>query len=134
MDIFQGWYKDGTDGTIDYRFISGFFFFLRIGLSCQLVVMLLTAYNNGSWIWGMHIPGITHFTLGVLFFAAKPYKKVYMSHVDGLIFTLFGTIFYIQAYNIKLLYIVGAAFVCLLGIFTLTYAIYMCIKQRITTK
>ena len=45
MDIFQGWYKDGTKGTRDCRCISGFFFFLRIGLVCQLVVMLFTAYN-----------------------------------------------------------------------------------------
>ena len=73
MDIFQGWYKDRTDSTRDYRFISGFFFFLRIGLGCQLVVtvMLLSAYNNGSWICGTPIPGITHFTLGVVFFATR---------------------------------------------------------------
>ena len=129
MDIFQGWYKDGTEGTRDYRFISGFYFLLRIGLVCQLVAMLLMAYRN-SWIWGVPVPGITHFMLGVFFFTVKPYKKAYMNHMDGLIFTLFGAVFYIWAYDIKALYIIGAAFVCLLGALSLTYAIYMCIKKR----
>ena len=131
MDTFQGWYKDGTEGTRDYRFISGFYFLLRIGLVCQLVVMLLMAYSNDLWIWETPVPGISHVLLGIFFFAVKPYKKVYMNHMDGLIFTFFGGVFYIQAYNIKALYIVGAALVCLLGAFSLIYAIYMCIiKQR----
>ena len=130
MDIFQGWYKDGTDGTKDYRFISGFYFVLRICLGCQLVLLLLMDYNSGSWIWEAPIPGIAHILLGVFFFAAKPYKKVYMNHMDGLIFTLFGGFVFIQTYNSKPLYILGAAVGCLLGIFTLSYAIYICIKQR----
>ena len=57
------------------------------------------------------------------------YKKVYMNHMDGLIFTLFGGVFYFQVYSSKTLYIVGAAFVCLLGAFTFMCAIYMCIKH-----
>ena len=54
MDIFQEWYKDGTEGTRDYRFISGFYFLLRIGLVCQLVVMLLMAYSNRIYGSGEH--------------------------------------------------------------------------------
>ena len=50
--------------------------------------------------------------------------------MDGLIFMLLGGIFYVQGYNIKALYIVGAAFGCLLGIFTISYAIYMCINKQ----
>ena len=26
MDVFQGWYKDGTEGTRDYRYLSALFF------------------------------------------------------------------------------------------------------------
>ena len=82
MDTFQGWYKDGTEGTRDYRFISGLYFLLRIGLVCQLVVMLLMAYSNDLWIWATPVPGISHVLLGIFFFAVKPYKKVYMNHMD----------------------------------------------------
>ena len=128
MDIFQGWYKDGTEGTRDYRFISGCYFLLRITLGCVLVMMLLIDYDN-TWPWEAPIPGIAHVMLGVFFFTAKPYKKVYMNHMDGLIFTFFGGLFYIQTYNSKPLYILGAAFGCLLGIFTLLYAAYRCIKR-----
>ena len=88
MDIFQGWYKDGTEGTRDYRFISGCYFLLRITLGCELVMMLLTDYDDNTWPWAAPIPGIAHVMLGVFFFTVKPYKKVYMNHMDGLIFTL----------------------------------------------
>lgn len=97
MDIFQGWYKNGTEGTRDYRFVSGLYFFLRIFLSCELIVLLLK--DNGShsvWLWKVLIPGVIHFMLGVFFFAAKPYRRLYMNHADGLIFTLFGGLFFVQ--------------------------------------
>ena len=129
MDIFQGWCKDGTEGTRDYRFISGFYFFLRIFLVCELAVILLMDYNHRAWFWEAPIPGVAHFMLGVFFFAAKPYKKEYMNHMDGLIFTIVGGISFIHTYDSKPLYILCAGFGCLFGGFTLLYAVFVCIKR-----
>ena len=33
VDTFQGWYKDGTEGTYDYRTLSALYMLLRIGLA-----------------------------------------------------------------------------------------------------
>jgi hypothetical protein len=128
MDIFQGWFKDGTEGTRDYRFISAVYFLLRISLGCEIMMMLSMEYHVGnSWLWEIPIPGIVHIMLGAFFFAVKPYKRVYMNHVDGLIFTLFGGLFFIVAYNTRPLYIAGAAVASSLAIFIV---FYMCIKRR----
>jgi hypothetical protein len=39
MDVFQGSYKNGTNGTRDYRFFSGVFFFTRFILIANFVVL-----------------------------------------------------------------------------------------------
>ena len=134
MDIFQGWYKDGTEGTRDYRFISGFYFLLRISLACEIMIMLSTdlIYHGGysMWCWELLTPGIAHFMLGAFFFTVKPYKRVYMNHMDGLIFTLFGGLFFIVIYSIRSLYIVGAVIGTTITVSVLFYSTYKCIKQR----
>ena len=107
MDIFQGWFKDGTEGTRDYRFISVFYFFLRIILGCEIMMMLSIDYQvENYWLWEIPIPGIVHIMLGAFFFAIKPYKRVHMNHVDGLIFILFDGLFFIVAYNTRPLYVI----------------------------
>ena len=132
MDTFQGWYKDGREGTRDCRFTSGFYFLLRISLGCEIMMMVSMDYHNrhNLWLWEMPIPGITHFMLGVFFFAVKPYKRVYMNHMDGLTFTLFGGLYFVVAYNIRALYILGAVVGSIMAVFVLAYSTYMCIKQR----
>ena len=67
MDIFQGWYKDGTNGTRDYRYFFAFYFLLRIGLLCEFVVLFLVNYN---WKYMLTLKysctGVAHVLLGVL--------------------------------------------------------------------
>ena len=41
MDIFQGWFKDGTDGTRDYRPLSALYLLYRIALSSEYAVQIL---------------------------------------------------------------------------------------------
>ena len=98
MDIFQGWYKDGTEGTRDYRFISGFYFLLRISLGCEIIIMFSMDYHSRDirfmWHWELLTTGIVHFMLGSFFFVVKPYKRVYMDHMDGLISMLFWWIIF----------------------------------------
>ena len=131
MDIFQGWYKDGMEGTRDYRYISGLYFLLRIILSCEIMTMISMDYGNEMLLWKKTIPGIIHFLLGAFFLVAKPYKRMYMNHADGLIFTLIGGLLFVSAYDIEPLYILGTAAGSILAIFILLYSTYyMCIKQQ----
>ena len=82
VDIFQGCYKDGTNGTFDLRFVSSFYMILRIVLlfgsfgcnstsyydSCSLVVVFMLLF------------------LLLLFFAlVRPYKVQRMNTLDSLL-------------------------------------------------
>ena len=42
MDVFQGWYKDGTEGTYDYRSLSALYMILRIVLSFAYFELLVS--------------------------------------------------------------------------------------------
>lgn len=89
MDVFQGWYKDGTEGTFDYRPLSALYMLLRIGLVGEFLTVIHISLQSGGeikWI----ATGIVHVLLGNFFLIAKPYKKRWMNIVDGLILTLFG--------------------------------------------
>ena len=135
MDIFQGEYKDGTDGTRDYRFLSVLCLLVRIGLGCEFVALSVVEYNGKIRSWQWLTPGIFHVLVGTLFFILKPYKRVWMSHIDGLIFTSVGIAFIMVVY--------GKISVCMSGIglgLTVimmtgfyTCAAYKCIKGCIKT-
>ena len=89
MDTFQGWYKDGTEGTYDYRPLSALYMRPRIGLVAEyLTVIGLNLYNSGGLKW--LVTGMMHVLLATLFFIAKPYKKQWMNVIDGFTLTLFG--------------------------------------------
>ena len=89
MDTFQGWYKDGTEGTYDYRPLSALYMLLRVGLVGEfLTVIALSPQSSGDLKW--FITGYFHIALGSLFLIAKPYKKKWMNNIDGLILTVIG--------------------------------------------
>ena len=91
MDVFQGWYKDGTNGTYDFRALSALYMVLRISFAGEFILVLMfqyrTRYDSFEWT----LPSLVHFALGSFFFAAKPYKKAWMNIVDGLMLILMGT-------------------------------------------
>ena len=65
MDIFQGWYKDGTDGTHDYRSVSALYLWLRLLIGGVFVGVVISSNNdnsNSNW----QIIGIFHVFLGIL--------------------------------------------------------------------
>ena len=84
MDVFQGWFKDGTEGTVDYRFLSAFFLILQIAHGGKTIVITLLVDKKERMLIRA-ILGIVQVSMGVLFFVLKPYKKVWMSNVDGLL-------------------------------------------------
>ena len=89
MDTFQGWYKDGTEGTYDYRSLSALYMLLRIGLVGEyLTVIGVSPRGGGGLKW--YVTGTLHVLLGTFFLIAKPYKKQWMNIVDGLILIVIG--------------------------------------------
>ena len=60
MDVFQGHYKDGTNGTRDYRFFSGLFFWTRyILMACAILFSSLFVYGIIITMLGFTV-AITH--------------------------------------------------------------------------
>ena len=43
--------------------------------------------------------GVFQVSVGILFFILKPYKKVWMTNVDEIIFTLLGCYFLMKSFN-----------------------------------
>ena len=104
MDVFQGWYKDGTEGTRDFRSLSALYMLIRVGY--VLMVLFLHSMdikddNLMEWIG----PGLVHFGIGIMFFIVKPYKKQWMNRADGICLISHGCIVLAQNYHYKIVYI-----------------------------
>jgi len=79
VESFQGQYKDGTDGTCDFRIFSASFLILRILI---VSVYTLHRYDQGFIMWiqsGLFICATCFHAI------ARPYKTPYMNSVDILI-------------------------------------------------
>ena len=89
MDTFQGWYKDGTEDTYDYRPLSALYMLLRVVIVGEfLTVIGVNLHSDGKLKW--FVTGLIHILLGTFFFIAKPYKKQWMNVIDGFILTFIG--------------------------------------------
>ena len=129
MDIFQGWYKDGTEGTRDYRPLSALHLLLRIGFCIVLTAMDSTNVTSTT-PREMLVLGIIHLLLGSLFLIVKPYWKMWMNHTDGLIFTTIGVLLFLVIINTKPYYIMELTVGVIGTVFITVYIIYEHIKQR----
>ena len=107
-DCFQGWYKDGTEGTLDYRPISAVYLSLRVALGSMFIGSLMDSNldNNDFWVW--YTVAISHICLGIFFLVMRPYKKVWMNHFDGLVILSVGVLLLIEDRQIFLLGINGS--------------------------
>ena len=107
VDIFQGWYKDGTEGTRDFRAVSALYFLLRIVFSCLSNIRLLF-YSDYPYGW--YIVGLSHIFLGVFFLVSKPYRKNWMNYIDGLLILWIGVLIYVNINVNKLNFFLGFLF------------------------
>ncbi len=48
MDIFQGWYKDGTDTMQDYRSVSDLYLLLRLLIGSVLIAVVMNSNSDNS--------------------------------------------------------------------------------------
>lgn len=104
MDVFQGWYKDGTQGTRDFRSLSALYMLIRVGFVFMILALHIIDIKTDElmeWIG----PGITHICLGMFFFIVRPYKKMWMNHADGVCLIVYGCLALVQNYHYRIVYI-----------------------------
>ena len=79
VDAFQGHYKDGTNGTRDYRAMA----------SSQFIIRVILAYNFLSRLdTKMQINLISLTCMSICYLSFQPYKKKYMNITEGLLYSL----------------------------------------------
>ena len=76
VENFQGDYKDGTQGTYDYRFLSGMYLVFRI----VLVIPLQSSNDLSSHLYIMSTLVLLFF-ISLFFALVRPYKKKYINFV-----------------------------------------------------
>ena len=83
-DVFQGCYKNRTDGKYDYRYFAAFYFILRI-----IIILLVSVFNSVIGLgWALSTAVLI---IGSLLFALlRPYKKNWLNILDSIILALLG--------------------------------------------
>ena len=120
-DIFQGWYKDGTEGTYDYRALSAFYFLLRFAFGGLYIILLYFRYHAG---W--YIIGFSHVLFGTFFLMAKPYKKNWMNSFDGGVILYLGVLLLLNIYQTKVAFVIGLV----IGVVVLlAFCLVMCLQK-----
>ena len=126
MDIFQGWFKDGTDNQhFDYRSFSALYLLLRILFTLVGIAITLNIFNQYYWL----CIGLFHIILGALFLVVKPYKKKWMSHVDGLSLLALGALMITKDLDKKFTFIVATVILILVVTSVLLYFICTCANK-----
>ena len=105
-DAFQGCYKNGTNGTRDYRYFAGLYLLFRVVLLVGFIV------QPGTFRWLITIPFPV--VISLLFALFRPYKNNYFNIIDCLAFTLVALSTFLIMYTytthvqfcIQLLYVV----------------------------
>ena len=93
-DVFQGCYKNRTDGKNDYRYFAAFYFTVRIS------IFLASIFPNFRGL-GWTICTIILITASLLFALLRPYKKNWLNILDSLILASQGLAALWMLYNLK---------------------------------
>ena len=127
MDVFQGWYKDGTEGTYDYRPLSAIYMILRIALGLAYFKLLVSRQYDLF----KQMVGLLYALLGMMFLAFKPYKVNWMNLSDGNIFLFLA--FFSMTYGLttKVIYYIGIASGLLIVLLIGIYLGHECLKKLI---
>ena len=126
MDIFQGCYRDGTDGGWDWRPLSSLYMVMRLVLAlCGLALELLFVEELKIKI-GI---GVSHVLVGAMFLMVKPYKKDWMSYTDGLFLTLVGVTILTVMFESKVLYLLAIIVAMTLILFTALIVQFKCLRK-----
>ena len=94
-DIFQGCYKDGTNGTRDYCYFAGLYFVMRI------VIIFLAYISFPSFF---PIAALVYLAASLSFALFQPYKKHVYNVVDSMILALLTVIHILISYHVVLVF------------------------------
>ena len=84
-DTFNGYYKNGTEGTRDYRYFAGLYFMFRI-------LPLLIVLESIQFVWMVVI--VPCAIISLLFALLRPYKDNWINIWDSVVFGLFSFSFF----------------------------------------
>ena len=91
-DAFQGCYKNGTNGTHDYRYFAGLYFVIRIAILVGFIAT--TVY---MWLMIVLFPAV----ISLLFALFRPYKKSCFNYIDSLGFASLALTTFLIMYAIQ---------------------------------
>ena len=126
MDIFQGWYKDRTENSFDYRIVSSFYVLIRIAFLFAVCSILLNEFHH-YWV----VIGLFHVCLGMLFLVVAPYKRKWMNHADGLMLYFIGILMIMYHHHLqqRVTFISGLVCGFLVIISAIVYTSIKCLKK-----
>ena len=87
VESFQGQYKDGTNGTHDFRMVSASLLILRILTMGIFVASIFSFHNQAPWI-SAELQCILFLAASVFYAVMKPYKSNLSNNIDYLILIL----------------------------------------------
>ena len=93
-DVFQGCYKNRTDGKYDYRWFAAFYLTVRIIL---FVICVIPNIGVLGWTIGVIVLGIS----SLMFALLRPYKKNWLNILDSLILASLGLAALWIVYNLE---------------------------------
>ena len=117
-DAFQGWFKDGTNGTRDFRYFAGFYLIFRI-------VILVEVAVSTYYIWMIII--LCPIIASLMFALLRPYKNDWLNILDSLLFAILALAIFFVMYNrhvapVPLLFVAVLMFVPL--IYIVSFGVY----------
>ena len=107
-DAFQGCYKNGTNGTHDYRYFAGLYFLFR----AVLLVGFIAQPSTFRWLILIPFPAV----ISLLFAFFRSYKNNYFNIIDCLAFALvaLSTFLIMYTYTTHVHYYIQLVYVVLL--------------------
>ena len=84
MEAFQGQYKDGTNGTRDFRIVSALYLIFRIAV---LLEYLCGSHDRGNHAHGWLTTAVALASTSLFFAIVRPYKVIYLNAIDSLLLT-----------------------------------------------
>ena len=124
-DAFQGCYKNGTNGTRDYRYFAGLYLLFRV----ILLVGSITMPSAFRWLITVPVPVV----ISLLFALFHPYKNNCFNIIDCLAFALvaLGTFLIMYTYTTHVDYYIQLLYVILLTpfLYFISFILYKILSQ-----
>ena len=116
LDSFQGCFKDGTNGTRDYRYFAGVYFLLR-------TILFTTYAYTGIWLQQYAVQQLVCTVAILLITIIRPYKKEFYNNLDATILGILALVNALSMYNI---YYTSQGFSLSSWAFALQYTLIYC--------